>query len=83
MTDDQNSETNAHAEHQEALLALIVLRVVNDSGELIQKDGLGFREGNAVLLLISTVLSWILLEAQVRHTYSVPTRDGRSTLTSN
>jgi hypothetical protein len=32
-----------------------------------------------VLLLIRTVLSWIPLEAQISHTYSVPTECGWST----
>lgn len=79
MTNDQHPKTNAHAEHQEALLIFRVLRVVNNSGEFIQEDSLGFTKGNAVLLLIRTVLSWIPLEAQISHTYSVPTECGWST----
>lgn len=60
-----------------------MLRIVNYSGELIEKDGLGLSKGDAVLLLVGTVLFWIPLEAQVQPTYSVTTIGGRSTLTSN
>jgi len=63
MTNNQHSEANAHTKHQKAFLALGVLRVVNDPGELIQKDGFGLGKGDAVLLLIGTVFSWIPLEA--------------------
>lgn len=80
MTDDQHPEVNAHTEHQKALLAFGMLRIVNDSGEFIQKDGPGFGKGNSMLLLIGTVFPRVPLKAQVRHTYSVPTECGESTL---
>jgi len=69
MTDEQQSSTQAHAEHQEALLFCGAGIVIELYRVFVEKDGSRLVKGNFMLLLIGAILTIIPLE--VDHTYIV------------
>jgi hypothetical protein len=49
MADDETTRLKAVAEQQESIFIPRVIRIVNQAGALVQKNGLRFLEGDAML----------------------------------
>jgi hypothetical protein len=73
VTDDENAKAGAEAEEQEPDLINRVVRVVDQQGVVIEEDGLGLAEGNAMTFPIESVLILVPLEPEVTHIYTVAT----------
>jgi len=60
---DKDAEPTAHTQHDESILVLRVVRVVEPDGIFIEEYGLRLLECNAVLLDVLPILGFVPLEA--------------------
>lgn len=71
MADHQQAHVLAHAQDDEALLGRGMIRVGNDQGFQILKDGGGFLKTQAMLPLVCPVLGLVPLKRHRIHNYIV------------
>lgn len=71
MTDYQELKMNAEPKQDKSVFIFRVFRIGNDPGRFIEKRGLSFFKGDAMLGLIGTVFFGIPNKSKLRHTYSV------------
>jgi hypothetical protein len=67
MAHDEDAERGAQAQQYESSLIVRMVRVVNQKGALVEKDGLGFLERHAVLAPVQPILLGIPFESKVAH----------------
>ena len=71
VTDDQDTEHKADAEHNEPILLLRMIGIEETDRVLVEEDRPGFLERHLVLSLILAVLPLVPLELNVTHMVSV------------
>jgi len=73
MANNKDVKSCAQAEQDESVFINGMVWVIDQEGILVDKDSLGFLEGDAVLSPIGGILSQIPLEAEPLHIYHVNT----------
>ena len=73
MTDHKDAKSCTHAEQDESVFIKGMIRVIDQKSILIDKNGLSFLKGYAVLSPIGGIFARIPLEAEPLHIYFVNT----------
>ena len=73
MTNDEGAQARADTHEHEAYLLDRMIGIVDEERIVVQKDGLGFLEGDPMPLPIRLCLGNIPFEAQLSHAYSITT----------
>ena len=67
MADDETTRLKAAAQQQEPIFIPRVIRIVNQAGALVQKNGLRFLEGDAMLGKVGSSLTSIPGKLDIAH----------------
>jgi hypothetical protein len=71
VTHHENAQSEAHAQHDEAILVRLVIRIKKADRIFIHEYRLSFIERNLMLSLVFSTLILVPLESDVIHTYNV------------
>jgi hypothetical protein len=67
MANKQQSKRAAHPKQNKTIFVIRMIRIIDQPGTLVKKDGFGFIEAHSMLLQIGSGFSAIPFEAQCAH----------------
>ena len=76
MADDQATRLKAVAKQHESFLILRMVRVIDQAGALVQKNGLCFLKGNAVFRQIRSSFTAVPGKLDIAHSIILAIRAG-------